>query len=79
MIKAEVTAENKPAYIPGQCEPIETRRETDENQGRAQVFVMFLEKFLVIFLGDLAVVLVEPSPMSLLSRNYILFRAAGES
>ena len=74
-MKAEVTAENKPACTPNQYEPIKTRWKTDEDQGRAQVFVMFLEKFLVILVGNLAVVLVEPSPMSLLSRNCILFRA----
>ena len=38
------------------------------DQSRLQVLVVFLEEFLVVPLGDLTVVLVEPSPMALSSR-----------
>ena len=46
-----------------------TRWKTHENQGCVQVFIMLLEEILVILLGNLAVVLVEPSPMIHLSRH----------
>ena len=37
---------------------------------------MFLEKFLVVLFGHLAVAPVEPSPVILLNGNHVLFRAA---
>ena len=58
-MKAEVTAENRPAYDASQHACAWTMHTTYEYQRRVQIFIMFLEKFLIIFLGLLAVMFVE--------------------
>lgn len=77
MMNAEVTTENKPACTPSQEEFIKSRYITHEDQGRAKILVS-PEEFLVVPLGHLAIVLIKPSPVIVLSRHCVPFRAAGE-
>ena len=76
MIKAEVTAENKPACNTSQDGYIREARRTREYQGRVQVFVVSLVELLVVFLGDLAVVFIEPDAKLFPSSWGVLFLAA---
>ena len=57
-------------------EAIDATWRTHEYQGRVQVLVMFLEEPLVILLGNLLVVFVEPNSVILLSWGCVLVRAA---
>lgn len=79
MMNAEVTAENKPACTPGKEKFVQSECGTDEDQGRVQIIVMFLEESLIILFGHFAIVLVEPRPMILLSRNRVMFLAMREA
>ena len=51
---------------------------THKYQGGVQIFVMFLDEFLIVFVGLLAVVLVEFGSRILLGRLCVLDRAVGE-
>ena len=52
---------------------------THKDQGRVQVLIVFLEEFLVIFLRNLVVFLVELGLMIFLIGRYALFPAARRS
>ena len=67
MMKAEVTAENRPAWDPSQHISIQEIRKTHEDQRCVKILVVSLVEFLVVFLGDLAVVPKKPSPKLLRS------------
>ena len=78
MINAEVTAENRPACDLGQYSLVRETCQTHEYQRRVQVFVISLHEFLVIFLGHLAVIFVEPSAEFVLGgRGVLLYTARG--
>ena len=67
-MKAEVTAENRPA-----CDASDHVRTwrihgTHEDEGGVQVFVILLHELLVVLLSLLAVVLVESKPILLTGR-----------
>jgi len=72
MMKAEVTAENRPAFDPSQLVCIRTARKTYEYQRRIQILVVSLVKFSVILLGHLAVIFVEQRANILRSRAHTL-------
>ena len=69
MMKAEVTAENRPA-----CNQVGTRawyerkRGTHEDQSGVQILIVFLHELPIVLVCLLAVVLKEPSPMIYLKR-----------
>lgn len=52
-IKADVTAEKKPAYIPPRFikKSRDIQRDAHKNQGAAQVFVIFLDEIAVAIVG----------------------------
>ena len=62
MMKAEVTAENRPACDLSQHMYTRETYKTHEYQGRVEVLVISLVELLVVFFGYLAVVFIEPSP-----------------
>ena len=59
-MKAEVTAENRPAYDPSQSVCIRATRKTHEYQCCVQIFTVSLAELLIILIGHLAVISVEP-------------------
>ena len=55
-IKADVTAENKPAYSPKvrqtpRLKQVENRENTHEDQGGIQVSTILLQKIVIILIG----------------------------
>ena len=75
-MKAEVTAENRPACDSSQHTHIRETRNTHEDQRRVEVLVISLVEFLVVFLSDLAVVFVESGSKLFRSSWGVLFLAA---
>ena len=69
------TAENKPAWYPDQRGSTISPIGTHEDQGGVQVFIVFLQEFLVVLLGHLSIVLVEFSLKVFLDGRYVLFLA----
>ena len=59
MMNAEAIAEKRPAWQLSEQVFNEISHGTHEDQGGIQIFVILLEKFLVILFGHFAVVLVE--------------------
>jgi len=78
MMKAEVTAENRPACDPGQHAGIRPTGETHKYQGRVQILIICLVEFLVILLGHLVIILVESRTKIFRSRAYALLLTAGK-
>ena len=76
MMKAEVTAENRPACDLSQDISIRETLKTHEYQGCVEVLIVFLVEFLVVFLGHLTVVFVEPGAKLFLGGWGVLFLAA---
>lgn len=66
MINAEVTAENRPAYEPGQDVHAWTTEKTDEDESGVQVFVVLLDELSIVIFCFVAIHLVEPGPVILL-------------
>jgi len=77
-MKAEVTAENRPACDQSQYVYTYLTCKTYKYQRRVQILVISLVKFLVVLLGQLAVAFVEPRPNLLRVRVHILTLTAGE-
>ena len=61
MMKAEATAENRPACDPRQYTGIWSVCGTYEDQRCVQVFIIFVHKLLIILISFLAVVVIESS------------------
>jgi len=59
MMKAEVTAENRPAWDPSQHARTRAMRITYEYQCCVQILVVLLHEFLIVFLGLLAIMFIE--------------------
>jgi len=78
MMKAEVTAENRPACDSGQPVCIQVARGTHEYQRHVQILATSLIKPSVILLGHLAVILVESEANILRSRPHALPLTVGE-
>ena len=78
MMNAEATAENRPAFsLISMCPWELYMGSAHKDQGRVQIFIIFLEEFLVVLLSHCMVVFVEFGPMVLLtSGRCVLFLAA---
>jgi len=63
MMKAEVTAENRPAFHPSQYACIRVTHETHKYQGGVQVLVILLDELFVIVLRLLAIYFIEVCPV----------------
>jgi len=79
MMKAEATAENRPACNPSQFGRVQAIRKTHEYQGRVQILVVSLNEIIVILLGLLPVIFVESKAIVLRSRTHPLLLAVGEA
>ena len=66
-MKAEVTAENRPAYGPSEHVRTWGIYETHENEGGIEILLILLHELLVILLGLLAVVPIKFGARILLS------------
>ena len=67
------------SLLPSLARVHENITRTHKDQRGAQVFIVFLEEFLVILLRNLTVLLVKLSLMVFISGRYILSLAGGES
>ena len=66
-MKADATAENKPAYLTPESQinittEVDKKLETHEDQGGVQVFVVLLDKVAVILVGFALELVVELDP-----------------
>ena len=75
-MKAEATAENRPACDGSARAHQRTIDKTHEDQGRVQILVILLRELPVVLLGLLVVVLTESSLVILLSEQCVLFPVA---
>lgn len=76
MMKAVVTAENKPACDPSEYMQTWGTHGTHKYEGHVQVFVIFLDEVPIVLFSLHVIVIIEPTPMILLSGQCILFSAA---
>ena len=78
-MKAEATAEKRPAWYVDQHQSARTPRGAHEDQGRIQIFFVLLQEFPVVLLGYFSVVFIELSLMALSCGQYVLLPAARRS
>ena len=78
MMKAEVTAENRPACDPSQYVRIRATGKTHEYERRVQILVVSFVEFLVVFLGHLVVIFVESRTDLLRGQAHVPLLAVGE-